>query len=406
LIELQDDLYREDVLSDPFAYYGRLRDEDPVHWNADYKTWLVTRYDDVGWLLRHPELFSSEFYKREARPLTPPIDPGDEELAEYVSAFRVTEFIQSDPPGHTRMRAPFRKPFSPKQISEWREVIRDAVSGLLDGVADAGRMDVIEDIGRPLPLLVISQMMGLPPQDRMLVKEQAEERMASALSLAPDRMRRAAGAIREGCTYFDRLIEERATEPRDDLLTVFAEAEREGSYSRAESVSNAQNVLDAGHETTLQLIGNGTLAFLNHPEQWERFKRDPAGLAVTATEECLRYDPPLFALRRIAAADVSLRGKTIAEGDRVLWVIASANRDPEAFDEPNRFDITRDPNRHLSFGAGMHYCLGQYLARVEGQEVFKALAARFPSLRLDADTVEYAHLRGVRSLKSLPVAWD
>jgi cytochrome P450 len=402
--ELTTNLYREDVLADPYSYYGRLREEDPVHWNPEYKTWIVTRYEDVSWLLKHPELFSSEFYKREQRPLTPPIDEGDEELAEFVSEFRALEIIQSDPPEHTRLRAVWRKPFAPKFIAEWRELIRGAIAQLLDRVEIKGHMDVIEDVGRPLPLLVISEMLGVPGPDRQRLKEQAEERMASALSLAPNRMRRSATAIRESSEYFDRLLDQRTAES-SDLLGVLVAAEHEGAYTREESVANAQGLLDAGHETTLQLIGNGTLAFMRHQEQWELFKSDPEGLAVSATEECLRYDPPLFALRRIAAADVQLRGRTIRKNDRVLWVIAAANRDPRVFDDPERFDIRRAPNKHLSFGAGVHYCLGQYLARVEGQEVFKALATRFPTLRLDVDAVEYAELRGVRSLKSLPVAW-
>ncbi len=406
MLRVHDDLYRDDVLADPFRYYGALRETDPVHWNADFKTWVVTRYDDVSWVLRHPEFFSSAFYAREERPITPPIDSGDEAVHEYVSAFRATEIIQNDPPTHTRLRAPFRHPFSPKLIREWRQVIRNVVSDLLDAVEARGKMDVIEDLGRPLPLRVISEMLGVPTGDRELVKKQAEERMQSAISLAPDRMRRAADAIREGCEYFDRLLGERAASPRDDLLGVLVKAERAGCYTRAESVSNAQGLLDAGHETTIQLIGNGTLAFMRNRDQWDLFTSSPEALAVTATEECLRYDPPLFALRRIVAADCELRGKHLSEGDRVLWVIASANRDPRAFDDPDVFDIRRQPNRHLSFGGGIHYCLGQYLARLEGQEVFTQLASRFPKLRLETEEVEYAHLRGVRSLKALPVSWN
>lgn len=403
--ELQQDMYGEEALADPYAYYGRLREQDPVHWNDMYRQWLITRYEDVAWMLRRPELFSSEFYRREAVP-SPPVDEGDAEHVAYVAQHRCREVIKSDPPAHTRLRAPFRRPLSPKHMEKWRPYVREAVASLLDRVADQGRMDVVADIGRPLPLLVISEMLGVPVADRQMLKEQADERMLSELSLKPNRMRRAAAAIRASSDYFDEVLDGRTGKPASDLLGLLAEAERSGAYTRAESVANAQGLLDAGHETTIQLICNGTLAFLRHSEQWALFRSDPEALAPTATEECLRFDPPLPAPRRIAAQDVELRGRTIREGDRVFWVIAAANRDPREFEDPDRFDIRRSPNRHLAFGAGVHYCLGQYLARIEGQEVFTALATRFPGLRLDTDSVEYADLRGVRSITSLPVAWD
>jgi cytochrome P450 len=404
-VDLHSDIYGKEVFADPYSYYGRLREEDPVHFNEQYGIWLITRYEDVAWMVRHPELFSSELYKRDSTP-SPPIDESDKEHAAAVAEHRSHELIKNDPPEHTRLREPFRKPLSPKELEGWRQFIREAVASLLDRVADQGSMDVVADIGKPLPLLIVSEMLGVPPGDRQMLKEQAAERMLSELSVKPDRMRRAVTAIRDSSAYFDRLMNARADEPSSDLLGLLAQAEDEGNYSRGESVANAQGLLDAGHETTIQLLCNGTLAFLSNPEEWELFKTDPAGLAVTATEECLRYDPPLLGPRRVAAEDVELRGKTIKKGDRVQWLIAAANRDPREFENPDRFDIRRSPNRHISFGVGIHYCLGQYLARVEGQEVFTALATRFPNLRLATDSVEYADIRAVRSITSLPVAWD
>lgn len=404
-VDFQTDIFGPEVIADPFTYYGRLREEDPVHLNEQYGMWLITRYDDVAWMLRHPELFSSEFYVREPTP-SPPIDESDAEDAAFVARYRSLELIQNDPPEHTRLRAPFRRPLSPKEVESWRPFVRNAVATLLDRVADHGRMDVVTDLGKPLPLVVVSEMLGVPESDRQMLKEQADERMLSALSLEPDRMRRSAAAIREGNDYFDRITEERVEHATPDLLSVLVEAERSGVYRRDESVANAQGLLDAGHETTIKLICNGALAFLRNPDQWELFKSDPASLAESATEECLRYDPPLTALRRIAATDVERRGKTIEADSRVLWVIASANRDPRVFEDPDRFDIRRAPNRHLSFGAGVHYCLGQYLARIEGQEVFKALATRFPTLRLESDSIDFADMRRIRSMKSLLVSWN
>jgi len=402
-----DDMYSTEVLADPFSYYGRLRDEDPVHWSEKYQTWLVTGYDDVMWVLRHPELFSSEYYVRDsARPPVPPIDPSDAEFAEFVVRFRACEFIQNDPPYHSRMRAPLRAYFSPKGIESLRVRIRQAVASLLDAVVDQGSMDVRGDLAKPLPLLVISDLLGLPAEDRPLLAQQAELRMQSALSLAPDRMRLAAQGIRESCEYLDRHLRQRRPGNREpDVLDILIGAQQDGHYDRQEVLANTLSLLDAGHETTIQLICNGLLAFLRHPDQLNLFRTDPVRLAQTAVEECLRFDPPLPALRRIAATDVSLRGRLIRRGDRVGFVIASANRDPRVFADPDRFDIRRSPNRHVTFGSGIHHCLGHYLARLEGQEVFIALATRLPDIRLATDVVSYAAVRGVRNITSLQVSW-
>jgi pimeloyl-[acyl-carrier protein] synthase len=186
---------------------------------------------------------------------------------------------------------------------------------------------------------------------------------------------------------------------------VLASAEKEGVFTRHQVLVNTALLLFAGHETTMNLICNGTLALIRHPDQWEQLRADPAGAARTATEECLRYDPPVKSTQRIAAQYVERHGKTIRQGDRIRWIMAAANRDPRAFDDPDRFDIRRKPNPHVSFGAGIHYCLGASLARIEGQEVFRALAERFGALRLETEEVEYAPSIQFRSLTALPVAW-
>ena len=164
-------------------------------------------------------------------------------------------------------------------------------------------------------------------------------------------------------------------------------------------------LLLAGHETTINLLCNGTLAFIRHPAQWALFKQDPAGWAKRATEECLRYDPPVKSIQRLASQDVEMRGKVLRKDDRIRWFISSANRDPDVFAHPETFDITRDPNPHVAFGSGVHHCLGATLARLEGQEVFKALAERFPALHGETEELEYQPSMTFRSLKSLPVAW-
>ena len=180
--------------------------------------------------------------------------------------------------------------------------------------------------------------------------------------------------------------------------------EKRGAYTRDEVLANAVLLLLAGHETTINLICNGTLAFIRHPEQWTLLQRDPS-LAVRATEECLRYDPPVKSLQRLAVQDIELGGKAIRALDRTRWFITAANRDPEKFPAPEKFDITRDPNLHIAFGSGIHHCLGATLARVEGQEAFKALVQRFPAVHLETEELEYQPSIIFRSLKSLPVTW-
>lgn len=404
VLEIDDDLYADAVIADPYGYYGRLREASPVHWNARYGTWLVTRHADVAWLLRRPELFSSRFYVDDPRPPSPPIDPADAGELRFVTEFRAAEMIQNDPPEHLRMRGVFRRWFTPARMEHWREVVRGAVAELLDDALAREVFDIRADLGAPLPLRVITELLGVRPADRVALKEHADRRMSSALSLEPDRMRIGASGIRDTSRHLEEVLD--GPDEVDGLLAVFAAAERDGTYSRREVLANAQMLIDAGHETTIQLVANGTLAFLRHPDQWARLVADPRGLAASAVEECLRYDPPLPAPRRLAAQDVEIGGATIRRGDRVTFVLAAANRDPRAFPDPDTFDIDRRPNRHLAFGSGLHVCLGQHLARLEGQEVFAALAERLPGLRSAGGPVEYAKLRGVRSLLRLDVRGD
>ncbi len=401
---VHDEIFAPDAIADPHTYLGRLREEDPVHWNAKYEVWIVTRYDDVVWLVRRPELFSSESLERDQRPPYPPVDETDAPYRSILKSFRVHELIQNDPPGHTRMRGALHRHFTPKLMEQWRSLVQSVVHRLLDEAQPRSRMDVMEDLAVPLPLLVIAQLLGIPEKEREFVRELAKKRM-SHTRLIPDRMRLAAEGTQELAGYLTPLIEERLAHPKEDLLSLLAAGEKNGVYSRDEALANAVLLIDAGHETTINLICNGTLAFLRHPDQWALLARDDS-LAAKATEECLRYDPPVKALERIAAQDVELRGKRIHEGDRVRWAVVSANRDPRAFADPDTFDITRWPNHHVAFGSGIHYCLGQYLARLEGQEVFKALAQRCPSLRLESDTIEYVPSFTLRTVKSLWVSWN
>jgi cytochrome P450 len=221
-----------------------------------------------------------------------------------------------------------------------------------------------------------------------------------------DRMKLLTEGMQGMIDYVSPLVDERIVNPGDDFISVLARGEKAGVFTRHQVLVNTSLLLLAGHETTINLLCNGTLALINHPDQWALLKKDPAGAARLATEECLRYDSPVKSIQRIASEDVEMRGKVLKKDDRVRWFISSANRDPEMFEKPDRFDITRWPNQHVAFGSGIHHCLGATLARVEGQEVFKALAERFPGFRLDNQALEYQPSITFRSLKSLPINWQ
>jgi cytochrome P450 len=252
---------------------------------------------------------------------------------------------------------------------------------------------------------VITQMMGVPEEDRDHLRHLADKLLYINRG-EPDRMRHLMEGIEGMIAYVSPQVDERAETPADDFISVLAQAEKEGVFTRHQVLVNTALLLFAGHETTMNLICNGTLALIRHPDQWARLRADPAGRAPAATEECLRYDPPVKSTQRIAGEDVELRGKRLRKNDRIRWAIASANRDPAVFAEPDRFDIARHPNPHVAFGAGIHFCLGVTLARLEGQEVFRALAERFSSIDLVTDRLEYQPSIQFRSLKALPVSWS
>jgi cytochrome P450 len=399
---VRDDMFTPDVIADPYSYYGRLRDEDPVHWNDTYELWVVTRHDDVTWLTRHHELFSSAVFRNDPRPAYPAIDESDLGLYEYVRNYQADQFIQHDRPVHLDMRKIVHGYFTPQAMESWRPFVVSAVKELLDAAEEKGSMDVMRDLATPLPVLVIAQMMGVPAQDRPYVRQLAEKLLYIGRG-EHDRMPILTDGMKGMVEYVSPLVDERIVKPGDDFISVLASGEKKGVFSRHQVLVNTSLLLLAGHETTINLLCNGTLAFLQHPDQWELYKQDPVGRAKWATEECLRYDAPVKSIQRLSSGDLEMRGKVMRKDDRIRWFISSANRDPNVFAEPDRFDITRQPNPHVAFGNGVHHCLGATLARVEGQEVFKALAERFPGMQLATEELEYQPSITFRSLKSLPI---
>ena len=403
-----DDMFTKEAIADPYSYFGRLRDEDPVHWNELYELWVVTGHDDLVWMTRHHELFSSETRKRDKRSPYPAINESDMGLYQDMKGFFMKWFMQHDRPEHTGQRQVVHKWFSPTSTELWRPMVQSVIKDLLDEADATGSMDVMKDFATPLPLYVIAQMMGMPVQDRSFIRSMAEKLLFISRGEAY-RTGPIASGIKELIEYMTPLVEDKASRPvdPDDLLSVLAGGEDSGRLNRDEVVANSILLLFAGHETTINLVCNGTLAYIQHPDQWELLKQRPfeePDTVTRATEECLRYDPPVKSIQRVALADVEFGGKQIREGDRMRGVITSANRDPRKHDDPDTFDIGRWPNTHLAFGSGIHHCLGATLARLEGQEAFKALAERYDFIKLETDDFEYLPSITFRSLESLPVS--
>jgi cytochrome P450 len=343
-------------------------------------------------------------FRNDPRPAYPAIDESDLGLYDYVKNYQGDQFIQHDRPAHLEMRRVMHGYFTPKSMEAWRPFVRDAVKELLDAAEAKGEMDVMRDLATPLPVLVIAEMMGVPKEDRLYIRQLAEKLLYIGRG-DYDRMKPLTEGMRGMIEYVSPLIDKRIVDPGDDFISVLARGEKQGVFTRHQVLVNTSLLLLAGHETTINLLCNGTLALTRHPDQWELLKQDPAGRAKQATEECLRYDSPVISIQRIATEDVEMRGKVLRKDDRVRWFISSANRDPEAFPNADTFDISRHPNQHVAFGSGTHHCLGATLARVEGQEVFRALAERFPNLRAETEELEYQPSITFRSLKSLPATW-
>ena len=403
---INDDMFTAGVIQDPYRYYGQIRDEAPVHWNELYELWVITRHDDLVWMTRNHEQFSNSVFLNDPRPAYPAILESDMELYEYVRTYQGDQFIQYDRPEHLEMRKVVHTYFTPKSMEEWRPLVKSAIAELLDAAEARGDgVDLMRDLAVPLPVLVIAEMMGVPESERGHIRMLAEKLLNIARG-EPDRMRVLTEGMQGMLDYVDPMVDERIVNPQDDFISVLAGGEKSGVFTRHQVLVNTSLLLLAGHETTINLICNGTLAFMNNRDQWDLLKTDPQGYMVRATEEALRYDSPVKSIQRIASEDVEMRGKRIKKNDRIRWFMSSANRDPDKFENPDTMDITRWPNPHVAFGAGVHHCLGATIARVEGQEVFSALAERYPNLQLKTHDMEYQESITFRSIKSLPVSLD
>jgi cytochrome P450 len=386
-------------VQDPFPLYAWLRDHDPVHWSERLKAWVVTRYEDVVEIFNRPETFSADrFRKVDERYASQ--RPAVQAVAEVLGRWLVFR----DPPDHDRLRGLLQSSFTPKPS---RDRIQTTVDALLDRVVARGTMDFIRELAFPLPATVIAGLMGAPEEDLGAIKAWSD-RLAAYLGGAideRDNFAEASAGIAGLVEYFHGLLCERERAPRDDLMSLLLRAEHEGDrLTHDEVVANCILLLFAGHETTTNLLGNGLFHLLRHPAQAALLRAEPS-LLHGAVEELLRYDGPVPATVKIATTTVPWHARTIRAGDMVIPFMASANRDPRRFVDPDVLDVRRDPQRHVAFAWGIHFCLGAWLARLEARVVFATVFRRLPDLALAPGEPRWKPMIFLRGLAALPLTW-
>jgi cytochrome P450 len=374
---------------DPYPVYRTLRDEHPLYYCEARGTWVLSRFDDVWDAVHDPATFCSG----------QGIFPG---MGEYNPDQMLPVMIMMDPPRHTQLRSLVNRAFTRRRIADWEESIRVIARDLVETLADAGGGDLVEDLAKPLPTTVIADLLGVPREDRKAFRHWSDQLIQDN----PDDPAAVATAMEGGASllaYFADLIALRRKAPRDDLLSALIAAEIDGEHlGEDELFGMCVLLLVAGNETTTNLVSNSAVLFEQHPEQWRAIVADPS-LLPGAIEECLRFDSPVQALARTLTRDVEIHGHTVREGDKVLLIYGSANRDGREFSEADAFDIERTVDRQLAFGHGIHFCLGAPLARLEAQIVYSELIARAPAWTVTG-APERLHSGPIRGLLRLPVS--
>jgi cytochrome P450 len=388
-------------IRDPYPHYHHLRATDPVH-RSPLGFFLASRHADVSSVLRDRR-FGKDFVGRMTRRF------GKEILEEPVYRSMRHWMLQQDPPDHTRLRGLVVKAFTARRVEDMRPRIQAIVDATLDRVAPRGHMDLIADFAFRLPVTVICEMLGIPQEEHEMffTGARASGRLLDPVPLSREEIDAANAANLASAEYFRHLFELRRREPGDDLTTQLVRAEEEGSrLSNEELTANIILLFGAGHETTVNLIGNGLLALHRHPDQLALLRENPA-LVANAVEEFLRYDSSVQLTGRVALEDgISVGGVAVPKGEGLLCLLGAANRDPAVYPDPDKLDITRPNIRPLSFGGGIHFCLGAQLARIEAEVAIATLLRRLPGLKLDdPDHPDWRPTFVLRGLNRLPASW-
>ena len=387
--------------ANPYPQYKALREAAPVYHSPLLDLWVLSRFEDVSFVLK------DDRFSADRRKSSNPLVAQARQMQEAGPFAQANTMLSADPPEHTRLRGLVGKAFTPRRIEQMRPRIQEIVDSLLDDVQDRAEFDLIEQLSYPLPVIVIAEMLGIPSEDRAEFKRWSNDVVATLAGpgAAPDALERAQSSAIEMAAYFQAVIAERRKEPRDDLLSAMIAAEERGEVlSEEELLASCMLLLSAGNETTTNLIGNGMLALLRNEDQLDKLLGD-LSLMNSAVEEMLRYDGPVQATARVADADVEIEGHKIEKGKMLFVLLAAANRDPAAFPDPETLDITRQDNKHVAFGNGLHFCLGAPLARMEAQIAFRTLFERRGKPQLTGGEPEWNGNFILRGLKRLPVAF-
>ena len=390
-----------EFIANPYPYYQRLRETDPMHLTP-LGFYVASRHADIATVLRDKR-FGKDFAGRMSR------RHGPEILEEPVYRSMRHWMLQQDPPDHTRLRGLVVRAFTARRAEDMRPRIQEIVDGIIDRVEARGRMDLIADFAFRLPVTVICDMLGIPAEDRELffTSSRTGGRLLDPVPLSRAEIEQHNASNLAAAEYFHRLFELRRRQPGEDLTTQLVQAEEYGSkLSNEELTANVILLFGAGHETTVNLIGNGLLALHRNPDQLKLLREDPS-LTAGAVEELLRYDSSVQVTGRTTLENVDeIGGIALAKGQSVICLLGSANRDPAVYADPDRLDITRADVRPLSFGGGIHYCLGAQLARIEGEIAIATLLRRLPRLQLDdPEHPDWRQTFVLRGLNALPASW-
>jgi cytochrome P450 len=391
-----------EFIRNPYPYYERLRATDPMHLTS-FGSFVASRHAEASLVMRDKR-FGKDFVERTVRRYGPQI------MEEPVFRSMSHWMLQADPPDHTRLRGLVVKAFTARRVEDMRSRIQEIVDQTLDRIIPKGRMDLIEDYAFRLPVTIICDMLGIPEDHREAFYAGSRDggRLLDPVPLSPEEIKQGNAGNLTAQAYFRQLFDLRRRQPGDDLTTQLVQAEEDGhKLTNEELTANIILLFGAGHETTVNLIGNGLLALYRNPDQLALLKGNP-GLITNAIEEFLRYDSSVQLTGRVALEDIEdLGGKRIPKGESVLCLLGSANHDPAVYpDHPERLDITRPNVRPLSFGGGIHFCLGAQLARIEAEIAISTLLRRLPDLRLDdAENPEWRPTFVLRGLKRLPASW-
>jgi hypothetical protein len=388
-----------EILADPYPLYRRLRSEDPVHWDPYLHAWVVTRYADVVSVFQR---FSAD------RTPTPErlASMGMEQLSP-IARVMVKQMLFLDPPQHSRIRGLAAVAFTPRRVELLRSSIQKIADDLIDGVEAQGEMEIMEALANPLPAIVTAGLLGVPTQDHERLKNWSQDfaEVLGNFQHNPDRAARVLRSLEEMTAYFRNAVQRQASEPTEGLVNALTMAEVDGDrLTEDEVIANVIVTMVGGQETTTNLIGNGLLTLLRHPDELKRLRAEPS-LIPSAVEELLRYESPSQHTARLAPADIELGGRLIRKSQAVIAVMGAANRDPERFTDPDRLDLAREDNRHVAFGWAGHFCFGAPLARIEGQIAFATLLRRLPGLRIQPGPITWRQNMGLRGLTALRVAF-